>query len=93
MSGKHRDWYLSPAHRPELLDRSGNLGPTVWWNGRIIGAWAQRPDGEVVFHLLEDPGREARDAITAEAATLRLTLADARVTPRFRTPLERRLTA
>ncbi|MFD8595464.1 DNA glycosylase AlkZ-like family protein [Kitasatospora sp. NPDC059646] len=93
MGGRHRDWYLSPDHRPQLLDRSGNLGPTVWWSGRIIGAWAQRPDGDVVFQLLEDAGREAHDAVAAEAAALRSTLGDARVTPRFRTPLERRLTA
>ncbi|MFF2624547.1 winged helix DNA-binding domain-containing protein [Kitasatospora griseola] len=93
MSMKHRDWYLSPAHRPELIDRSGNLGPTVWWNGRIVGGWAQRSDGEVVLDLLDDPGREARGAISAEAAVLRGVLGDARVTPRFRTPLERRLTS
>ncbi|QKW22870.1 winged helix DNA-binding domain-containing protein [Kitasatospora sp. NA04385] len=93
MGWKHRDWYLDPGHRPELADRSGNLGPTVWWNGRIVGGWAQRPDGEVVFDLLTDPGPEARTAVTAKAADLRATLADTRITPRFRTPLERRLTA
>ncbi|GAA2106097.1 winged helix DNA-binding domain-containing protein [Kitasatospora saccharophila] len=93
MGWKHRDWYLSPEHRPELVDRSGNLGPTVWWNGRVIGGWAQRPDGEVVFDLLADPGHEARRAVTAKAETLRTTLDDTRVTPRFRTPLERRLAA
>ncbi|MFD7640443.1 winged helix DNA-binding domain-containing protein [Kitasatospora sp. NPDC059795] len=93
MGVKHRDWYLPPAHRPQLVDRSGNLGPTVWWNGRVVGGWAQRPDGDVVFELLEDAGRDARDAVGAEAAALRGVLADARVTPRFRTPLERRLTS
>jgi len=93
MGWKHRDWYLTPEHRTELVDRSGNLGPTVWWNGRVIGGWAQRPDGEVVFDLLADPGPEARRAVTAKAETLRTTLAETRVTPRFRTPLERRLSA
>nr|WP_202524286.1 crosslink repair DNA glycosylase YcaQ family protein [Kitasatospora sp. SID7827] len=93
MGWKHRDWYLAPEHRPELTDRSGNLGPTVWWNGRVIGGWAQLPDGELAFELFTDPGRAARDAVTARAAALRAVLADTRVTPRFRTPLERRLTA
>ncbi|MFD7731589.1 winged helix DNA-binding domain-containing protein [Kitasatospora phosalacinea] len=93
MGWKHRDWYLAPEHRPELVDRSGNLGPTVWWNGRVVGGWAQRPDGEVAFELLTDPGTEARRAVTTEAAALRTLLADTRVTPRFRTPLERRLTS
>ncbi|MEV4555447.1 winged helix DNA-binding domain-containing protein [Kitasatospora sp. NPDC049285] len=93
MGWKHRDWYLSPDHLPQLLDRTGNLGPTAWWNGRVVGGWAQRADGEVVFELLDDAGSEARAALDAEAATLRSWLADTRVTPRFRTPLERRLSA
>ncbi|MFD8481113.1 winged helix DNA-binding domain-containing protein [Kitasatospora sp. NPDC059673] len=93
MSVKHRDWYLPPTHRPQLIDRSGNLGPTVWWNGRVVGGWAQRPDGEVVFDLLEDAGREALATVEAQAGVLRTVLGDARVTPRFRTPLERRLTS
>ncbi|MFD9409706.1 winged helix DNA-binding domain-containing protein [Streptomyces sp. NPDC059989] len=43
MGWRHRDWYLDPAHVPELFDRYGNIGPTLWWHGRIIGGWAQRP--------------------------------------------------
>ncbi|WP_259464922.1 winged helix DNA-binding domain-containing protein [Streptomyces sp. TLI_171] len=93
MGWKHRDWYLSPADRPHLVDRTGNIGPTVWWDGRIVGGWAQRRDGEILFELLADPGAEAREAIAAEAAALRTVLAEIRVTPRFRTPLERRLTS
>ncbi|MFJ1751329.1 winged helix DNA-binding domain-containing protein [Kitasatospora sp. NPDC088134] len=93
MGWKQRDWYLSPEHHAALVDRTGNLGPTVWWDGRVIGGWAQRPDGDVVFELLTDPGAAARKAVTAEADALRDLLADTRVTPRFRTPLERRLTS
>ncbi|MFJ5229854.1 DNA glycosylase AlkZ-like family protein [Kitasatospora sp. NPDC088391] len=84
---KHRDWRLSPEHRTHLVDRTGNLGPTVRWNSRVIGSWAQQPDGEVVFDLLTDPGSQVREVVTAEATSL---LADTRVTRRFR-PLERRL--
>ncbi|GAA4922491.1 winged helix DNA-binding domain-containing protein [Streptomyces coeruleoprunus] len=93
MGWQERDWYLDPAHRPALFDRSGNIGPTVWWNGRAIGAWAQRPDGEPVWRLLTDPGTEARKAVEAEAARLHAWLDGTRVTPRFRTPLERELSA
>ncbi|MFJ8646521.1 winged helix DNA-binding domain-containing protein [Streptomyces sp. NPDC093546] len=93
MGWRHRDWYLDPAHRPELFDRSGNIGPTVWWNGRVIGAWAQRPDGEPVWRLLTDPGTEAASAIEAEASRLHTWLNGTRVSPRFRTPLERALSA
>ncbi|GGO85796.1 winged helix DNA-binding domain-containing protein [Wenjunlia tyrosinilytica] len=93
MSRRHRDWYLPQEHRADLFDRSGNIGPTVWWNGRIVGGWAQRPDGEIVRRLLEDVPREAREAIDAEAARLAGWVGEVRITPRFRTPLERELSA
>ncbi|MEU5423016.1 winged helix DNA-binding domain-containing protein [Streptomyces sp. NPDC001407] len=91
MGWRGRDWYLDPEHVPALFDRAGNVGPTVWWNGRVVGGWAQRPDGEVVWRPLSDAGAEAAAAIAAEAARLSAWLGDVRVTPRFRTPLEREL--
>ncbi len=92
MGWQSRGWYLGP-HGPALFDRSGNIGPTVWWEGRIIGGWAQRPSGEVAYRLLEDAEPDASAAVAAEAARLESWLGPARVTPRFRTPLERELTA
>jgi len=87
-----RDFYLDP-HRPALFDRNGNAGPTIWLNGHVVGGWAQRGTGEVVLRLLEDVGTEAAEAIEAEAARLTAWLTPLRVTPRFRTPLERELIA
>src|SRR5690606_4404040 len=37
-----RDWYLGP-HKAAVFDTIGNAGATVWWEGRIVGAWAVRP--------------------------------------------------
>lgn len=93
MGWQGRDWYLAPELRPSLFDGSGNVGPTVWWDGRVVGSWAQRPDGEIVWRLLDEKGvgREARSAIEAEADRLRGWLGTTRVTPRFRTPVEREL--
>ncbi|MGJ5762506.1 winged helix DNA-binding domain-containing protein [Streptomyces galbus] len=91
MGWQQRDWYLAPGLRDALFDRSGNVGPTVWWDGRVVGSWAQRPSGEVVWRLLEPVGREAESAVEGAAATLRGWLDDTRVTPRFRTPLEKEL--
>ncbi|WP_329175915.1 winged helix DNA-binding domain-containing protein [Streptomyces decoyicus] len=105
MGWKARDWYLDPEHVPQLFDRTGNIGPTVWWCGRIIGGWAQRADGEIVWRLLTDGGgtslpvrrrgpggdSEAAAAVAAEAARLAAWVGDVRVTPRFRSPLEREL--
>ncbi|MDQ3955304.1 MAG: winged helix DNA-binding domain-containing protein [Actinomycetota bacterium] len=85
-----RDWYLGD-HRPRLFDRNGNAGPTVWWGGRVIGGWAQRPGGEVVYRILEDVGASASAAVETEAANLQMWLGAVRVIPRFRTPLEREL--
>ena len=92
MGWQARDWYLGP-HGPALFDRTGNIGPTVWWEGRIVGGWAQRPSGEVACRLLEDVGSDATATISAEAAALEAWLGPARITPRFRTPLERELSA
>jgi Winged helix DNA-binding domain len=87
-----RDFYLG-SHRPALFDRNGNAGPTIWWDGRVVGGWAQRRTGEVVLRLLEDVGADATAAVEAEAARLADWLGPVRVTPRFRTPLERELVA
>jgi hypothetical protein len=90
MGWVQRDWYLGP-YGPALFDRSGNPGPTVWCAGRIVGGWAQRPDGRVVVRLLEEVGRVEGAAIDAEAERLTDWLGPVRVTPRFRTPMEREL--
>ncbi|WP_406094739.1 winged helix DNA-binding domain-containing protein [Streptomyces sp. NBC_01013] len=93
MGWAERGFHLPPEYRAALLDRSGNIGPTVWWNGRIVGGWAVRGGGEPVWRLLADVGRDASVAIETEASRLAGWLGEARVTPRFRTPLERELTA
>jgi hypothetical protein len=92
MGWQERSWFIG-EHRVALFDRSGNIGPTLWWDGRIVGGWAQRKDGEIAFRLLEDIGADARAAIEARAEQLGHWLGEVRVTPRFRTPLERELTA
>ena len=93
MGWTERDWYLG-GHRAPLFDRSGNIGPTVWVDGRIVGGWAQRrSDGGVTVRLLEDVGSEAAAAIDAEAERLGDWLGGVRFTPRFPTPLQRELAA
>ncbi len=91
MGWKERDWYLG-EHRPALFDRAGNAGPTVWWNGRIVGGWSVGKDGQIPFRLLEDVGADAVAAIEAEAAGLGAWLGETKVLPRFATPLARELT-
>ncbi|MFJ8625711.1 winged helix DNA-binding domain-containing protein [Kitasatospora sp. NPDC093550] len=93
MGWRGRDWYLRPEDVPALFDRAGNAGPTVWWCGEVVGGWAQRADGELVWRLFRDVGAETGRAVAAEAERLAGWLGEVRVTPRFRTPLERELVA
>jgi hypothetical protein len=86
-----RDWYLPAAHRAVLFDRAGNIGPSIWCDGRIVGGWAQRTDGSIGWRLLEDVGAESTAAVDGEADRLTAWLAGVRVIPSFRTPLEREL--
>ena len=90
MGWKQRDWFLPEDFR-ELYDPYGNIGPTVWWGGEVVGGWAVRPDGSLVTELVADRGEEARRAVAAAADALAARLAGAAVVPSFRTPLERRL--
>lgn len=86
MAWAERGFFLGD-HAPQLFDRNGNAGPTVWVDGQVVGLWAQRRDGEVVHQLLEDVGRERHREIDAEAAALTAWLAGDRVFPRFPNPV------
>ena len=90
MGWKQREWFLPADPRP-LYDTFGNVGPTVWWDGEVVGGWAVRPDGSVATELLADRGEDARRAVDEAAQVLAARLAGTVVVPSFRTPLERRL--
>ena len=92
MGWAERGWYLG-EHRSRLFDRTGNIGPTVFWQGRVVGGWAQRADGEIRTQLLEDIGADGQRAVHRRVDQLTGWLGPLRVTPRFRTPLERELSS
>ena len=94
MGWKHRDFCLGP-YRESLYDANGNAGPTVWADGRVVGGWAQRDDGEVVVQLLDDVGADAAALVEARAASLTSVLGDVRLKARARgwTPVEKQLRA
>ena len=83
-----RGWYLGP-YKEQLFDTSGNAGPTLWWDGRIVGGWRQGEAGEVVLQMLEDVGAEGKRALEQEAARLTEWLGGTRVLPRFPSPLSK----
>lgn len=90
MGWAERDWYLGP-HRNRLFDRTGNIGPTIWVDGRIVGGWSQRATGEIATRLLEDVGSNAVAQIGEAADRLEVWLGDVRFKPRFPTPLQKEL--
>jgi hypothetical protein len=90
MGWKERDWFLGP-HAKALFDTNGNIGPTVWWEGRIVGGWAVRRDGEVVWRALEDVGGSAVAAVDSAAALVQERLGGVTVAASFPTPLEKDL--
>lgn len=90
MGWKRRDFYVGDL-TPLLFDTAGNVGPTVWADGRIVGVWAPRDDGSTVVELVEDIDDEHHRLLDAELARVDAFVGDVRVTPRFRTPLEKQL--
>jgi hypothetical protein len=90
MGWKQRDWLFGIDQGP-LFDRNGNLGPTIWWDGEVIGGWAFTPAGEIRTAVLADRGAEAIAAVELAASELHGRLDGAVVRPAFRTPLERSL--
>jgi hypothetical protein len=87
MGYKERGWFLGD-YGPKLFDRNGNIGPSIWVDGRVVGGWAVS-EGRVLTRLFE----ATRDAeIQVEVEALTQWLGGVTVTPRFRTPLEKGLT-
>ena len=86
MGWKERHWYLGDR-ASDLFDRNGNAGPTVWADGRVIGAWAQTGTGDVPVELIGRIDAATRRRLDAERERLRDWLGDVRIRPRFGTPL------
>lgn len=72
-----------------MFDTTGNGGPTIWWEGRIVGGWRQTDSGEVELQMLEEVGSDGDRAIEAEATRLTAWLDGRRVMPRFPSPLSK----
>jgi hypothetical protein len=80
MGWKARAWYVGD-HTAALFDRNGNIGPTVWVDGRISGGWCQGQDGEIRIGYLEDVGADHRALVDAEAERLMSAIGDVVVKP------------
>jgi hypothetical protein len=91
MGYRDRGRFLAPEHRAKVFDRAGNAMPTVWANGRVVGAWGQRRDGGVVHGLFESVGEEGRALLESEAQRLGSFLGGEFLPSRTHTPFTRAL--
>jgi len=91
MGYRDRGRFLAAGHRAKVFDRAGNAMPTVWVNGRVVGAWGQRKDGSVVYDLFEPVSEEERALLESEAQRLGGFLGGEFLPPRTRTPFTRAL--
>jgi hypothetical protein len=88
MGWKDRGFYLGD-HAERLFDSNGNAGPTAWWDGRIVGGWAQAEDGTVLVVPAETLEGDAERALDAAAGRLTEWLAGDVVNTIYQSPLVR----
>ena len=82
MGWKSRSWYL-PEAASEAFDRNGNAGPTIWVDGRVVGAWAQDRDGEIRTHYFERVAANRRREVDTRVGELTRIIGSTRFTVRF----------
>ncbi len=90
MGWKQRDWYLPDTSR-EVFDSAGNGGPSLWVDGRVVGAWAQTKDGTIHVHYFERVAAARRREISQRIEELKSWIGDTRFTVRFPGDIHARL--
>lgn len=91
MGWKLRSFFLAPEMVSKVFDRNGNAGPTIWVDGRVVGGWGQRGDGEIVTELITAVAEPASEAIAEAAARVQNLLGEYRFSVRFPSPLSTEL--
>ncbi len=91
MGWKDRNWYLSPDVAERTFDRNGNVGPSIWADGEMMGGWVQRDDGELALELLRDLSPDHRDLLEIERDRIKKLVGDTRFRVRFPSPNQKDL--
>jgi hypothetical protein len=91
MGYQDRRRFLAAEHQAKVFDRAGNAMPTVWVNGRVVGAWGQRKDGSVSSGLFDAAEQAEQGLLTAEALRLELFLGGESLPQRSQTAFTRAL--
>ena len=90
MGWKQRDWYL-PSTSLEVFDGVGNGGPSLWVDGRVVGAWAQTKDGTIHTHYFERVAAPRRREIDQRIDEMKSWIGNTRFTIRFLGDIHARL--
>lgn len=90
MGWKQRAWYL-PKTSLEVFDTVGNGGPSLWVDGRVVGAWAQSKEGSIHTHYFERVAASRRREIDQRIEQLKSWIGDTRFTVRFPGDIHARL--
>lgn len=93
MGWKERDWYLDPSIASEIIDRNGNIGPTIWVDGAIVGGWNQRTDASITTEFYLPVTASQNKRVEVEINRVQELLGDVVVKPRFPSPNQSRLRA
>jgi hypothetical protein len=91
MGYRDRSRFLAPEHVTKVFDRAGNAMPTVWVDGRVVGAWGQRKDGCVAYGLFESVGPKGQRVLADEISRLESFLDGEYIPSRSHTPFTRAL--
>ena len=84
MGYRDRRRFLAEKHYKKVFDRAGNALPTVWVNGRVVGAWGQlREDGSVIYGLFESLSEKEQALLADEAQRLETFLDGEFIKPAF----------
>lgn len=93
MGWKRRDFYLDPSYVEPMFDRFGNIGPSIWADGRIVGGWIQQDDASIIYELFEKLTQKQTALLDEAVAQMQAAIANAVVKPRFPARLQKRLLA
>lgn len=91
MGYRDRRRFLAIEHQSKVFDRAGNALPSVWANGRVVGAWTQRPDASVAYDLFEVVDNAAKAVLEEQRKSLEEFFGGEYVPQRTHSPFTRRL--
>jgi hypothetical protein len=87
MGWRGRGFYVDTPTAAAVYDRAGNGKPTAWWQGRIVGRWAQDHDGTVLIVPTTPLASRATAALKHQAAQLTEWLDGHVIRSSFQSPL------